>query len=73
MPPRRLPPPNERRRLLSALGAFALGGLAGAARPAVAAGFDIAALMQLLATVRSGEATFVERREVAMLDRTIVT
>jgi hypothetical protein len=29
--------------------------------------------MQLLATVRSGEATFVERREVALLDRTVVT
>jgi len=69
----RLLPSSERRRLLSALGALALGGLAGASGPSAAAGFDLAALMQLLATVRSGEATFVERREVAMLDRTIVS
>jgi len=65
----RFPPPSERRRLLALLGALALGtpGLA------AAAGFDLPALMQLLATVRSGEATFIEKREVAVLDRTVVT
>ena len=65
----RFPAPNERRRLLALLGALALGtqGLA------AAAGFDLPALMQLLATVRSGEATFIEKREVAVLDRTVVT
>jgi outer membrane lipoprotein-sorting protein len=65
----RLPPSSERRRLLAALGAFTLG----ATGHAAAAGFDLPALMQLLATVRSGEATFVERREVAVLDRTVMT
>jgi len=69
----RLPPSSERRRVLSALGALALGCSAGAVVPARAAAFDLPALMQLLATVRSGEATFVERREVALLDRTVVT
>jgi outer membrane lipoprotein-sorting protein len=73
MPRHRRLPSTERRRLLGALGALALGGLGSPAAPAAAAAFDLAALMQLLGTVRSGEATFVERREVAMLDRTIVT
>ena len=65
----RFPPPSERRRLLALLAALALGtpGLA------AAAGFDLPALMQLLATVRSGEATFIEKREVTVLDRTVVT
>jgi hypothetical protein len=49
------------------LGALALG----TTGPSAAAGFDLPALMQLLATVRSGEATFVEKREVAVLDRTV--
>ena len=42
-----------------------LGGTAWAA-----AAFDLAQLTQLLASKRSGEATFVEKREVSVLDRT---
>jgi hypothetical protein len=38
-----------------------------------AAAFDLDALTRLLATRRAGEATFVERREVAVLDRTVMT
>ena len=41
--------------------------------PARAAGFDLDQLTALLARVRSGEATFVERREVSVLDRTVMT
>ena len=53
------------------LGAALLGcsALAGAA----AAAFDLAQLAQLLASKRSGEATFVEKREVSVLDRTVMT
>ena len=43
--------------------------LAGAL-PAGAAGFDLQALMQQLAQVRSGQATFVEDRRVQQLDQT---
>ncbi|MEO7007663.1 MAG: outer membrane lipoprotein carrier protein LolA, partial [Caldimonas sp.] len=59
----------ERRRLIALLGISASGWLASAR--AAAPAFDLEQLMQLLARVRSGSATFVERREVAMLDRTI--
>ncbi|MFL6664435.1 MAG: LolA-related protein [Rhizobacter sp.] len=38
---------------------------------AAAVGFDLAELTKTLAQARAGEATFVERREVAMLDRTV--
>jgi len=38
-----------------------------------AASFDLAQLTQLLASKRSGEATFVEKREVSVLDRTVMT
>jgi outer membrane lipoprotein-sorting protein len=38
--------------------------------PARAAGFDLDALMQRLAQVRAGEATFVERRQVFQPDQT---
>ena len=38
-----------------------------------AAAFDLAQLMQTLAQVKSGTASFIERREVAVLDRTIVS
>ena len=70
----RLPPSSERRHALTALAALAFGAsIAGAPIPARAAAFDLPALMELLAGVRSGEATFVERREVALLDRTVVT
>lgn len=41
------------------------------AAPVRAAGFDLPALMQLLAQVRSGEATFVEDRRVQQLDQTM--
>jgi hypothetical protein len=39
--------------------------------PAASAEFDLAHLMAMLGGVRTGAATFVERREVAMLDRTL--
>src|ERR1700680_1424474 len=67
---RRLPMLIDRRRLIGSIGALAAGlfaGLPTAARAATV--FDLAQLMTTLATVRTGEATFVERREVAMLDR----
>ncbi len=63
----------ERRRLIAVLGIAATGWIASARVSAAAPAFDLAQLMQLLARVRSGSATFVERREVAMLDRTIET
>jgi outer membrane lipoprotein-sorting protein len=46
--------------------ALALASLTG-----VAAGFDLAQLLQTLAQVKSGEASFVERRQVALFDRTL--
>jgi outer membrane lipoprotein-sorting protein len=52
------------RRLLLAL-ALAMSGTAHAA------GFDLPALMQQLAQVRSGQATFVEDRRVQQLDQTM--
>ena len=45
--------------------------LLAAASALAAAPFDLGQLMKTLAQVRSGEATFVERREIAMLDRTL--
>ena len=66
----------------SALAAPALGSAAfvaaalAAAAPSVAAaaeGFDLGQLMQRLGTRRSGSARFVERREVQVLDRTLVS
>jgi hypothetical protein len=65
--------PIERRRLLGRIGAFALAGCLGARTARAADAFDLAALMKLLASVRAGEATFVERREVAVLDRTVMS
>jgi outer membrane lipoprotein-sorting protein len=64
LPP--LPRRTERRRALALL-AF---GCVLPAAPCAAAAFDLAALMQMLARVKAGEATFTERREVAMLDQT---
>jgi len=55
----------------SGLAASALGGAATAATAAET--FDLAQLMQRLATRRSGSARFVERREVQVLDRTLVS
>ena len=61
----RPPRADARRRLLGAL----LGGaLALAVRGAGASGFDLAALMALLARRRGGEARFTEERTVAALD-----
>jgi outer membrane lipoprotein-sorting protein len=60
------PPRAEARRRL--LGALAAGALALAARGAGASGFDMPALMALLARRRSGEARFTEERTVAALD-----
>jgi outer membrane lipoprotein-sorting protein len=66
--------PPERRRALAAMAggvaltAAALGGLRSAwAQP----GFDLEQLMRALAQVRAGEATFTEKRTVAMLERTL--
>ena len=61
----RLPDPATALRL--ALLALCLAG-AGAAR---AAGFDLPALMQQLAQVRSGQAVFIEDRRVQQLDQTL--
>lgn len=38
---------------------------------ATAAGFDLAALTSLLGSVKSGEASFIEKRRIEMLDRTL--
>ena len=61
-----LPRTDRRHAVLALLGvAFAL-------PPARAqAGFDLAQLMQTLAQAKAGEATFVETRSVAMLERTL--
>ena len=58
----------SRRRVL-VFAAVALGALAAARADA----FDLARLMQMLGGVRAGEAAFTERREVRMLDRTLVS
>ena len=62
---------NMLRRALLSGAAAALMGLGGTAWAAAA--FDLAQLTQLLASKRSGEATFVEKREVSVLDRTLMT
>ena len=57
-----------RRDALALLGA----GAAALALPARAQGaFDLVQLMRTLAQVKAGEATFVEKRSVAMLERTL--
>ena len=63
---------NTLRRVLMAGAATTLM-LLGRAAPAAAAGFDLEQLTQLLASKRSGEASFVEKREVSVLDRTVMT
>lgn len=62
----------DRREALTALLALGVLGVAGAlpAR-AQSAAFGLAQLMQLLASVKAGEATFVEKRSVTMLERTL--
>jgi outer membrane lipoprotein-sorting protein len=79
MPMPRPPPGRERRtfaRRTFARRAVALAvalGLAAAvaAAPAFASGFDLEQLTAQLARVKSGEATFTEKRRVEMLDRTL--
>jgi outer membrane lipoprotein-sorting protein len=67
LPPPR-PPRVERRSALALL----LAALAGFAMPMRAqAAFDLGQLMQTLAQIKSGEATFTETRTVAMLERTL--
>ena len=66
-------PSTERRRLLGRFGALALVGCAGLQRARAAEPLDLAALTKLLASVRAGEASFVERREVRVLDRTVMS
>ena len=74
--PRRRPHPArrpERRRFLAAtIGTLAIASvLALAPRFALAEAFDLGALTALLGRVKSGEATFTEKRRVEMLDRTL--
>jgi outer membrane lipoprotein-sorting protein len=62
--------PLDRRRALASLWAL----VGAAALPSVARaqdGFGLVQLMQLLAQVKAGEASFTEKRAVAMLDRTL--
>jgi len=62
------PPRADRRAALALL----LAAVAGVAAPAPAqAAFDLGQLMQTLAQVKAGEATFTETRTVAMLERTL--
>ncbi len=61
----------DRRCLIGLIGALAAGHFAGLPRARAASAFDLAQLMTTLAAVRAGDASFVERREVAMLDRTL--
>src|SRR2546425_228670 len=66
--PRSLPPRADRRAAL----ALMLAAVAGLAAPLHAqAAFDLGQLMQTLAQVKAGEATFTETRTVAMLERTL--
>jgi outer membrane lipoprotein-sorting protein len=68
MPMFRHPLRADRRAVAALLAAC----LFAAAVPAFAqTSFDLAQLMQLLAQVKSGEATFTETRTVAMLDKTL--
>lgn len=61
--------PNRERRRVGWLLLVAASALAVPARGQTA--FDLPQLMRALARVRSGSATFTERRTVAMLDRTL--
>jgi Outer membrane lipoprotein carrier protein LolA-like len=59
--------PDRRRTIVALAAACALIFV----MPAGAAAFDLAQLMHMLAQTKSGEATFVERRQIAMLDQTL--
>jgi hypothetical protein len=61
-----MPPLPDRRQAL-----IALGGLGCAMLARAQAGFTLVQLMQTLALVKAGEGTFVERRTVQMLERTL--
>ena len=61
-----MPPLPDRRRTL-----IALAGLGCATLSNAQAGFTLVQLMQTLAQVKAGEGTFVERRTVQMLERTL--
>jgi outer membrane lipoprotein-sorting protein len=72
MPLLRNPLRADRRAGLRAAGALLAAAAFGLAQPADAQqGFDLQQLMQTLSQVKSGEATFVETRTVAMLERTL--
>ena len=72
-PPPRRRRPVERRRALLAGAALGAALWVGPTRPGARAApaFDLAPLMQMLAQVKAGEATFVEKRYVTMLERTL--
>ncbi|HEY4068462.1 MAG TPA: outer membrane lipoprotein carrier protein LolA [Burkholderiaceae bacterium] len=66
--------PPDRRRFLATSVAAPLAALVAAALPTAGraqAAFDLVALMQLLGTIKSGEATFTETRRVEMLERSL--
>ena len=71
MPLPNLPRPERRRVLTAIVAACAAFALPAIAQPQAQTPFDLAQLMQSLAKVRAGEATFVETRTVAMLERTL--
>ena len=70
MPPNPSPSKRAERRRFVGLG-IAWGLASFSMAGAHTAVFDLVELMRMLAQSRAGEATFVERREVAMLDRTL--
>ena len=64
--------PRKRASLLRSIPVCAVVALLLVFQPAgFAAAFDLGQLMQLLAQVRAGEASFTEQREVAVLDRAL--
>lgn len=68
-PHRRAAPALARAAVLALLaGGLLAGGLMSGGAARAAGEFDLGALTKVLASARSGEATFTERREVAMLD-----
>jgi outer membrane lipoprotein-sorting protein len=70
MPPR-TPPRTDRPPRRAALALLVAGATALAWPVRAQAGFDLVQLMRTLAQVKAGEATFVEKRSVAMLERTL--
>ena len=61
----------DRRRRLGAIGLLIGVAALGLPSRGSAAAFDLTELMKQLSKTRAGEATFVERRESSMLDRTL--